>query len=73
MTIFFNILVALGGLAMFMYGMKTLSSGLEKSAGGLMEKILAKVSGNIFTSIFFGAIVTAAVQSSTATIFCPVD
>ena len=67
MTIFFNILVALGGLAMFMYGMKTLSSGLEKSAGGLMEKILAKVSGNIFTSIFFGAIVTAAVQSSTAT------
>ena len=32
-----------------------------------MEKILAKVSGNIFTSIFFGAIVTAAVQSSTAT------
>ncbi|ADU20998.1 Na/Pi cotransporter family protein [Ruminococcus albus] len=67
MSIFFNILVAIGGLAMFMYGMKTLSSGLEKSAGGLMEKILAKVSGNIFTSIFFGAVVTAAVQSSTAT------
>lgn len=67
MSVFFNILVALGGLAMFMYGMKTLSSGLEKAAGGLMEKILAKVSGNIFTSILFGAIVTAAVQSSTAT------
>ena len=67
MSVFFNILVAVGGLAMFMYGMKTLSSGLEKAAGGLMEKILAKVSGNIFTSIIFGAFVTAAVQSSTAT------
>ena len=67
MSIFFNILTAIGGLAMFMYGMKTLSSGLEKAAGGLMEQILAKVSGNIFTSILFGAIVTAAVQSSTAT------
>ncbi|MCR5542496.1 MAG: Na/Pi cotransporter family protein [Ruminococcus sp.] len=67
MTIFFNILVSLGGLAMFMYGMETLSSGLEKAAGGLMERILAKVSSNIFTSIIFGAFVTAAVQSSTAT------
>ena len=67
MNIFFNILSALGGLAMFIYGLKTLSSGLEKAAGGLMEQILAKVSGNIFTSILFGAIVTAAVQSSTAT------
>ena len=65
--LFFNVLIAIGGLAMFMYGMKTLSAGLEKSAGGFMEKVLAKVSGNIFTSILFGAIVTAAVQSSTAT------
>ncbi|MBO5576068.1 MAG: Na/Pi cotransporter family protein [Ruminococcus sp.] len=50
-----------------MYGMNTLSSGLEKASGGLLEKVLAKMSGNIFTSIFFGAVVTAAVQSSTAT------
>ncbi|MBR1422097.1 MAG: Na/Pi cotransporter family protein [Ruminococcus sp.] len=50
-----------------MFGMNTLSSGLEKASGGLMEKVLAKMSGNIFTSIFFGAVVTAAVQSSTAT------
>ncbi|MBQ8968088.1 Na/Pi cotransporter family protein [Ruminococcus sp.] len=67
MSNFFNVLVAIGGLAMFMYGMNTLSSGLEKTAGGLMEKILARVSGNILISILFGAIVTAAVQSSTAT------
>lgn len=63
----FSVLVAIGGLAMFMFGMNTLSSGLEKTSGGLMEKVLAKVSGNIFTSVLFGAIVTAAVQSSTAT------
>lgn len=63
----FNILVAVGGLAFFMFGMNTLSSGLEKASGGLLEKVLAKMSGNIFTSIFFGAVVTAAVQSSTAT------
>ena len=63
----FNILVAIGGLAFFMFGMNTLSSGLEKASGGLLEKVLAKMSGNIFTSIFFGAVVTAAVQSSTAT------
>lgn len=63
----FNILVAVGGLAFFMFGMNTLSNGLEKASGGLLEKVLAKMSGNIFTSIFFGAVVTAAVQSSTAT------
>lgn len=63
----FNVIAAVGGLAFFMFGMNTLSSGLEKASGGLMEKVLAKMSGNIFTSIFFGAVVTAAVQSSTAT------
>ena len=63
----FNIIAAVGGLAFFMYGMNTLSSGLEKASGGLLEKVLTKMSGNIFTSIFFGAVVTAAVQSSTAT------
>ncbi len=63
----FNVIAAIGGLAFFMFGMNTLSSGLEKASGGLMEKVLAKMSGNIFTSIFFGAVVTAAVQSSTAT------
>ena len=56
-----------GGLAFFLYGMNVLSSGLEKASGGLMEKVLAKMSGNIFMSVIFGALVTAAVQSSTAT------
>ena len=53
MSNLFSILVAVGGLALFMFGLNTLSSGLEKTAGGLMEKVLAKVSGNIFTSIIF--------------------
>ncbi|MBR1864479.1 MAG: Na/Pi cotransporter family protein [Ruminococcus sp.] len=47
--------------------MNVLSAGLEKASGGLMEKVLAKMSGNIFMSVLFGALVTAAVQSSTAT------
>ena len=67
MDVFFSVLRAVGGLALFLFGMNTLSTGLEKASGGLMEKVLERVSGNIFTSIIFGAIVTAAVQSSTAT------
>ncbi len=67
MDVFWGIIKAIGGLALFLFGMNTLSSGLEKASGGLMEKVLARVSGNIFTSVIFGAIVTAAVQSSTAT------
>jgi phosphate:Na+ symporter len=56
-----------GGLGLFLYGMTILSSGLEKMSGGLMEKVLAKMSGNVFAGILFGALVTAAVQSSSAT------
>lgn len=63
----FNIVGMAGGLALFLYGMTILSSGLEKASGGLMEKVLAKMSGNVFSGILFGALVTAAVQSSSAT------
>lgn len=56
-----------GGLGLFLYGMTILSSGLEKASGGLMEKVLAKMTGNVFSGILFGALVTAAVQSSSAT------
>lgn len=56
-----------GGLGLFLYGMTILSSGLEKASGGLMEKVLAKMSSNVFSGILFGALVTAAVQSSSAT------
>lgn len=52
---------------MFLYGMTILSNGLEKASGGLLEKVLAKMSKNVFSGILFGAIVTTAVQSSSAT------
>lgn len=63
----FNLVGMFGGLALFLYGMNVLSSGLEKASGGLMEKVLAKMSSNVFSGILFGALVTAAVQSSSAT------
>ena len=61
LPIFFNIIGMAGGLGLFLYGMTILSSGLEKASGGLMEKVLAKMTGNVFSGILFGALVTAAV------------
>ena len=67
MDVFWGVVQVAGGLAFFLFGMNILSTGLEKASGGLMERVLAKMSGNIFVSVLFGALVTAAVQSSTAT------
>lgn len=63
----FNIISLLGGLALFLYGMTLLGSGLEKVSGGRLEKILEKLTSNLFSSIALGALVTAAIQSSSAT------
>ena len=65
---YFDIIVSvLGGLAFFLYGMSLLGSGLEKASGGRLERTLEKMSNNIFKAVLFGALVTAAVQSSSAT------
>ena len=56
-----------GGLALFLFGMNLLSSSLEKLSTGKVEKILEKLTGNIFKSILFGALVTGIIQSSAAT------
>ena len=56
----------LGGLAFFLYGMSTLSDGLENIAGGALEKTLKKVTKNQFLSFFLGAGITIAIQSSSA-------
>lgn len=64
---FFNVLDLLGGLALFLYGMTQLGSGLEKLSGGRMEKTLEKLTDNVFKSVALGALITAAVQSSSAT------
>ncbi len=58
---------ALGGIALFIYGMTMLGRGLEKISGGKMEKILSGLTSNVFKSVCLGAVVTAAVQSSGAT------
>ncbi len=67
-TEFFLIAIqALGGIALFIYGMTMLGRGLEKISGGKLEKILSGLTSNIFKSVCLGAVVTAAVQSSGAT------
>ncbi len=64
---FFDVLSLLGGLAMFLYGMGLLSDKLEKIAGGKLEKIFEKLTSNKFKGMLLGILVTAVVQSSTAT------
>ena len=55
-----------GGLAFFLYGMSTMSSGLEKTAGGRLERTLKRVSKNDFLGFLIGAGITIAIQSSSA-------
>lgn len=64
---FEHILALFGGLALFLYGMKMMSDGLEKTAGDKMQAILEKLTSNRFIGIIVGALITAAVQSSSAT------
>ncbi len=63
----FNVITLAGGLAMFLYGMSTMGSGLEKLSGGRLERILEKLTNNVFKSVLFGLLVTACIQSSSAT------
>ncbi len=56
-----------GGVALLLYGMHILGNGLEKISGGKMEKILEKLTSNIFKAVILGALVTAVIQSSGAT------
>ena len=56
-----------GGLALFIYGMNVMGDALEKVAGEKLEKTLETMTGNIFKAIFLGALVTAVIQSSSAT------
>ncbi|MEG2174480.1 MAG: Na/Pi cotransporter family protein [Oscillospiraceae bacterium] len=56
-----------GGVALFLYGMTVMGNGLEKLSGGKMEKALERLTNNIFASVALGAVVTALIQSSSAT------
>ena len=64
---FENILALLGGLALFLYGMHMMSNGLEAAAGDRMKMILEKLTSNRFLGILVGALITAVIQSSSAT------
>ena len=57
----------LGGLALFLYGMQMMSTGLEASAGDKMKLILEKLTANRFVGVLVGAVITAIIQSSSAT------
>ena len=62
-----NIFTMLGGLALFLYGMTMMSNGLEMAAGNKMKSILEKLTSNRFLGVLVGALVTAIIQSSSAT------
>lgn len=57
----------LGGLALFLYGMQMMSSGLENAAGNRMQRILERLTANRFLGVAVGAGITAVIQSSSAT------
>ena len=57
----------LGGLGLFLYGMQMMSNGLEDAAGNRMKKILEKLTANRFLGVVVGAVITAVIQSSSAT------
>ena len=62
-----SIVQMIGGLALFIYGMTTMGKGLERAAGSKLEKTLEKMTGNVFTAIIMGMVVTMVIQSSSAT------
>ena len=62
------IITLLGGLAMFLYGIEIMGDGLKNSSGDALKKVLEKVTGNVFMGVLTGTVVTAVIQSSTATI-----
>ena len=63
-----NILLVFGGLAMFIYGINTMSEGLKKTTGEKLKTLIEKLTSNRLLGILVGAVVTMITQSSTATI-----
>lgn len=63
----FSILALLGGLGLFLYGMKMMGDGLELVAGSRLRKLLSVLTKNRFLGALVGMVVTAVIQSSSAT------
>ena len=64
---FFGLLTMLGGLALFLYGMSVMGDGLTSVSGGKLETILEKLTSRKWKALVLGALVTAIIQSSSAT------
>lgn len=62
----FSVFTLLGGLAFFLYGMNVLSSALEKMVGGKLESVLRAMTSNRWKGLALGAVITIAIQSSSA-------
>ena len=66
-SVYANIFFMLGGIAVMMFGMRTMGANLERVAGNNMKKLLGKITGNRFVGVGIGAAVTAIINSSAAT------
>ena len=64
---FFDLLRLIGSLGLFLYGMKTMSEGLQKFAGDRLRRILTAMTTNRVTGMLTGVLITALIQSSSAT------
>ncbi|MCH5299884.1 MAG: Na/Pi cotransporter family protein [Ruminococcus sp.] len=64
----FNLITLLGGLAMFLYGMRIMGDGLKESSSGPLKKALEQLTNTPIRAFFLGLVITAVIQSSTATI-----
>lgn len=67
MELITNIFSLVGSLALFLFGMKTMSEGLEKFAGDRLRSILAAMTKNRVMGVLTGVLITALIQSSSAT------
>lgn len=64
----FNLITLFGGLAMFLYGMRMMGDGLKESSSGMLKRVMEKVTGTPVKAFILGLLLTAVIQSSTATI-----
>ena len=63
----FDVLQMIGGLCLFLFGMETMGDGLTRTSGSKLESILGKLTSSVPKGVLLGAVVTAVIQSSSAT------
>jgi len=67
MEYFWNVIEIAGALCFFIFGMKMMSDGIQRAAGSMLRNILRSMTKNRFLGVFTGFLITALVQSSSAT------